>query len=366
MGVLRPLRSLSFSRYRRLRKCQLSGALLFNQSRGTLPRPSTGRLQVLGEIFHAVMRTVNKAMGVKPLSPADVRTTFNNVVDDAHARIQAAACSRHLGDPRRWSELTDVYRSVTDLSQMPGRDDSTAKVEVHAEEEIHCKDLLLVGTPDAYFIRSDGIELVDYKSGLVSEGDDSNLEHIEQLYFYAYLIREKYGSYPSALRLIGLNGEVVEVVPAPERSDALASDMKMTLAGYNTLAAQGASPEKAASPRPDSCIFCEAKPICKAFWLALSSMEFPSWNHVALGTLIKPIERSRLGGGSIQLSVEQSSLRTNSLKVARVFEQRYHGVNFDQVGQRLLLTGLRQAHEGEMSLVEATERSLIIAAEPIG
>jgi hypothetical protein len=62
------------------------------------------------------------------------------------------------------------------------------------------------------------------------------------------------------------------------------------------------------------------------------------------------------------VTVEQSSLRTGTLKVSRVFERRYPDVDLQSnVGQRLVLTGLRQPSERNSALAEATERSSIVA-----
>jgi len=358
--ALETLPSLSFSRYLRLKGCLLSGAALANANPLRGARPPRLRAQVLGDILHEVMSGINSVTGTS-LSQAAFRGRFNAVVSETHAKIAASSSSRHLGDPNYWPELVDVYRRLVDVVEMRRTGERSVGVDTYAERKLTSRDGLLWGQVDAYFLSKDGIDLVDYKSGAVLEGDEPKQDYEDQLYFYAYLVHEAHDVYPRSLGLVGRDGSVVSLPPSPDRSSALAKEMRSLLAHYNEVVSQGRPAEELASPTSESCLFCDRKAICERFWGALPSLDIPPWNHVAIGVQTTPLVRTARGGGWLELAVEKSSLSAQAIKVTRVFEQRFPAVDLEhRVGQRLLLTGLRQSQTGNASVAEATERSAII------
>lgn len=321
---------------------------------------SLGRPQVVGDIFHALMREFNNHPPGTGFAQSDFRKAFNSVVEAARKRVQSLPASRHLGDPSQWGELTQIYGRLTDLVRR--WQSSRSGTVVYAERRLESNDHQLVGTLDAYFVTPEGIALVDYKSGKLSDTreDAARLEYAEQLYFYAYLVQEAHGEHPSSLSLVGADGKMVEIPPNPVRSKELAGDMRAMLEHYNDLVARGVNLESVATPSPNSCTFCVRRPSCEKFWANVASLDIPPWNHVVVGFQRGSIERSRLGGGSIELVVKRSSLPTDILKITRIFEARYPHVDFERGdGQRLSITGLRQVRQGSSTLVEATDRTFI-------
>jgi PD-(D/E)XK nuclease superfamily len=366
-GTSSAIKSLSYSRYRRLKRCLTSGALRSGNHAGSSAQPAMGRAQVIGDVFHTLMRGLNSRPPSTDFGQPEFRREFNSVIADAHARIQSSPLSRHLGDPARWVELTQIYRRLTDLVE---RRRSTRKLDgaiVHAERRLESRDQLLSGTLDAYFITAGGIALVDYKSGEVSDAPDDGArrEYSDQLYFYAYLIQEVHGQYPTSLSLVGADGTMVDIPPDETRSKDLAADMRAVLAYYNGLVALHVDLESVATPSSDNCLFCARKAMCEKFWGSVGSLDIPAWNHVAVGRQRGSFERSRVGGGSIELIVERSSLRTDVVRITRLFEARYPHMQFDNGdGQRLSIAGLRQARKGSSNLAEATDRT-VIKREPV-
>ena len=140
---------------------------------------------------------------------------------------------------------------------------------------------------DAYDVHEQGIDLVDFKSGPMLEGERPKQDYAEQLYFYAYLILENYCSYPRSLSLVNKDGSIAKLEPAPQRSLELANDMRLALTCYNEAVNRGVALETLALPSSESCCFCSRKPTCTAFWVALPRLELPCWNHVALGTQVQ-------------------------------------------------------------------------------
>jgi hypothetical protein len=323
---------------------------------------------VIGEILHAIMQRINETPSNAQGSARDWRRAFDDVVEAMRVRLGQSRSGRHLGDPLLWPELTSVYRRMTDVLERRRRDGGGSGVTVHAEEEVHSQDGVLFGRLDAYFVHADGIDLVDYKSGAVLEGDEAKQDYVEQLYFYAYLLEEKYGRYPRSLSLIGRDNVSVQIEPAAARSRALAAEMRTVLSAYNSrTSAAAVDVPGLARPSALACASCDMKPACIRFWEALAGIELPVWGHVAVGKLAPPVVRSRLGACSFDLEVERSSLGVPTLKVTRVFEERFPALELDRsIGRMLMVTGLRQPSQRTPTVTEATDRCQIVTLEPEG
>ncbi|HEV3189157.1 MAG TPA: hypothetical protein VGY54_01600, partial [Polyangiaceae bacterium] len=202
--------------------------------------------------------------------------------------------------------------------------------------------------------------------GAILDDDEPKQEYEDQLYFYAYLVQETYDAYPRSLNLVGRDGGAVPVVPSPARSIALANEMRAVLAQYNEVISIVRPLEDLANPTSENCLFCDRKAICERFWSAVPQLSIPPWNHIALGVQTTPLVRTPRGAGWLELAVEKSSLATQGVKITRLFAQRFPAVDLEhRVGQRLLLTGLRQSHAVNPAIVEATERTAIICMEGI-
>ncbi len=359
---LRPIKSLSYWRYTRMKKCQISGAYPFSVCGPPLPRTIQGRAQLLGVIFHSLMESFHMLASNGNLNAKAFRHEFTRVLENISGEARSRPSSRHLGDPRLWPELTEIYRNLTDLIERKLATPDSAQTNVYTEKTLYSNDRLLFGQIDAFFIQSDGIDLVDYKSGSMVDEELPKEDYANQLYFYAYLIHQVHGIYPRSLALVGKDSSCLKIQPSPERSETIAREMKTILSNYNEQIKKPIVMDSFANPNIDNCVFCDAKPVCESFWKALPEIELPVWAHVAIGTQIAPMVKSKLGGASIELMIEKSSLRTSRLKVTRIFEGR-HPEFQDKVGQRILITNLRQLVQSNQELVEATERSLIFPIE---
>jgi hypothetical protein len=358
--ALRELQALSFSRYARLRQCLLGGAILGRAGRAGSASGPRQRSQVVGDILHEVMAALNQRAG-GGVSSRDFRELFTGVTLVAAARLRGNASSRHLGDPANWPEIADLYRRlarVVETARTRG-----PSVETFAERTLSSNDGLLQGRLDAFFVSESGVDIVDYKSGLFSDRGAPQQLYVEQLLFYAYLVEETYGRYPRSLTLIGRDGAEVCITPDSERTRRIVADVRATMATYNARISSSA-PEDMATPSSEGCLFCERKALCGKFWEALPSLEVPSWNHVAIGSQATPMRKAGRGGGWIELKVERSSLPARLLKITRLFEARFPGVDLQNgTGQRLVLTGLRHASGRDIAVAEATDRTSIASME---
>jgi hypothetical protein len=357
---LLPIKTLSYWRFTRLKKCWLSGAYPASVQTSVNYHLANTRSQILGKIFHSQMETMHDLLSQGCPSGPEFRTAFNNVIDRVAAEVATDPSSRHLGDIRLWPELAEIYKSLSRMVERRRNAPHSGNVQVHSEEMLYSKDKQLSGQLDAFFTDENGIDLVDYKSGAITDGDQPKEDYVNQLYFYAYLLSENYGIYPRSLTLTGKNLESLKVDTSEERSEELAGEMRSLLAEYNSTISQPYSLDKLTNPSSSNCLFCDAKLVCRKFWEAADSMELPQWAHAVIGVQTSVMERSKRGGCTLDLDIEIGSIKEKKIKVTRIFETRFPEFQ-DNVGQRVMLLNLRLLCCEPFPIAEATERTTIFA-----
>ena len=361
---LTPIKALSYWRYTRLKRCQLSGAFPSSTGSKFVQKPVGGRAQELGIIFHSLMEAFHEFCVGDERESYKFREKFNSVLEKYSETNARSPQFRQMGDPRTWPEITEIYRTLSDLVKQQHQVPLQMKPIIHTEKTLYSKDGLLFGQIDAFFVHLDGIDLVDYKSGVILENDSPKEDYSNQLYFYAYLIWENFGIYPKKLTLTGKDNESVELAPSLEKSKGIASDMRATLDVYNTKVSNSSLIQSFSSPKSENCIYCDAKPVCESFWKEINSIEFPKWNHVLLGTQVGPFIRSRSGVITVQINVEKGSLKSTTVKVTKIFEAR-HSSLLDRPGQKILFTNLKKSSETSEDIAEMTDRTQIHLLENI-
>lgn len=356
---LEPIKALSYWRFTKLRHCQLRGAFPGSVVGPELPAPAAGRPQALGTLYHKLMEGFHNLAKSGRLSGSDLRSDFNAIVEAQALKISQDPALRHLGDPRQWRELTPIYRALSDMLARRTAARGASGIEVHTEDRIFARDGLLFGDLDAYFLRPEGIDLVDYKSGRMDDEGILKEDYVNQLYFYAYLIEQKHGIYPRSVTLVGKDQSAISIPAAPDKSYALADEMRSVLFSYNQKVAKERDVEKFAFPNSRNCAYCDAKPVCNAFWKALHSLETSSYCHVTQGIQAVPFRRSQIGCAMLELDQEAGTIAAGRLKISRLYELRYPYLK-DKVGQRMLITNLRHIDSSKAPMAEVTDRSQII------
>lgn len=359
---LLPIKSLSYWRFARMNKCLLSGAYPGSVI-SKAGRPTTNsRSQLIGKIFHSQMEVLHGLISAGSLSQSDFRKGFNNTIEGIAKDIERDAATRHLGDIRQWAEITDIYLSLRDLLKFHREAANITKVETHSEETLHSKDKLLFGQLDAFFIGDCGIDLVDYKSGTMTEGEMPKEDYANQLYFYAYLIEENYGTYPKTLKLIGRDLGEMSIEPAPKTSVQLANQMRSRLLAYNDLVSKPDYMDKITNPSAENCSYCDAKSVCNAFWKNAKRMELPNRTHAVVGTQSLPLERNRHGTTILSLDIQDGSIDCKSLKITRFQPERYPHIE-DRVGQTVMAINLKLVSTDVHAIAETIDRTIFLSLD---
>ena len=113
-----------------------------------------------------------------------------------------------------------------------------------------------------------GVELIDYKTGAVTENaiGDVKAAYEVQLLLYAGLYHENYGEWPEKLTLTSLTGTRHDVPLDVSRVHHLMDEARLKLNEINALITSEMPAERLANPSPAACAFCGYRPLCKESW----------------------------------------------------------------------------------------------------
>ena len=177
------------------------------------------------------------------------------------------------------------------------------------EIPVQSSDSLVRGTIDAV-IQEDGTGIIiqDYKSGSLVELEDGNEFHPKESYqtqmkMYAGLYAENFGEWPASLELVSLTGERRGVPFTKNDCSNLLDDAKATLRWINeTVENHPGSllPSILASPSPEACVFCQFRPACGPYRIAVAKQGRERWPLDVIGTVES---LTRLGNSKMMLSL---------------------------------------------------------------
>ncbi|MCY7351537.1 MAG: PD-(D/E)XK nuclease family protein [Cytophagaceae bacterium] len=123
----------------------------------------------------------------------------------------------------------------------------------------------LAGRADLIRYRDGYWELVDYKTGLLTDSNGAlKPEYLAQMKLYAFMMRETLGIHPDKIWLEPLVGEPVELSFSPEECRAFADEVVAVLTKTN-LHWREADWPILARPDKERCHSCESRPACPAY-----------------------------------------------------------------------------------------------------
>jgi CRISPR/Cas system-associated exonuclease Cas4 (RecB family) len=177
----------------------------------------------------------------------------------------------------------------------------TKKLE--AELWVQTEDGKIGGRIDLVRHTNDGIEIVDYKTGVISDQlsteDSIKSEYQEQLQLYAALYYSTYKIWPVKLAIAGLDRREFSIPFDKEECLQLLNNAKSQLHDLNELILAGLNSEDFATPSPETCKYCAYRPACKMYWSRRQdSREWPA----DFAGSIK--EKKILGNGMLRLVLE--------------------------------------------------------------
>lgn len=277
---------------------------------GYPPRPSPGAL--FGEIAHASLETVIRALesggcesvrddaaigilkglgGFTSVANSQISKRLQSLQENPRATnqidgletnlrarlpelrqiIQAMVTRVNLHAAARRTQSHILSARTDDISA--GTRSGTLLEGSHPEVTLRAGALRAVGRVDLINVLEDGVELVDYKTGIE---DDS---HAEQLRSYALLWardkrRNPSGDGPTTLTLTYSSHDVDVTTPTPQELDSLEIEWKARIIRVEDRIRYQPPP---AVIDPEHCPTCPVRQMCRAYWerAVLSPSEVP-------------------------------------------------------------------------------------------
>jgi RecB family exonuclease len=174
-------------------------------------------------------------------------------------------------------------------------------VSAEAEVWLESRDKLLGGFVDRLVVRHDGTEIIDYKTGAITEEGTGKVKRAYevQLLLYAALYHDERGAWPARLTLRSMSGENVNVQLDPASAIGLLVEARAKLSEINELVAKDSEPDALARPSAVACANCGYRPVCGEYWREKGPM--PPWPTDVAGKLT---EVTALGNGTLRAVIE--------------------------------------------------------------
>lgn len=299
---LRPLQRIPPSRFLQLQQCALREVWQANGKTPLIPISPSARL---GSIAHHVLELAGRGRlsGTQELDGA---------WDDAISRVQEEMRrngEQHLLPLRKHAFRYEVKKRLTFaaaeriIDSRPDEPAPTGTSVAVAGSEIwlESKDGRVGGFIDRIIPHEDGVEILDYKTGAVTEERTGNVKsaYKVQLLLYAALYNEVYGEWPAKLTLSSLGGILREVHVDPARALSLMEEARIRLSEVNKLIATHPVADELANPSPAACEYCYYRPGCKQYWR--SRGDTPEWPVDIAGNVAGV---STLGNGTLRALIE--------------------------------------------------------------
>jgi CRISPR/Cas system-associated exonuclease Cas4 (RecB family) len=274
---LKPLDKISPSRFIELGECPLRVAFATSGIPRLIPNSPDARL---GSIIHKMFDLASKGIINNDLVFVE---KWNEILTKVELEMASNILESHfvplnlhtrhfdvkkdlcfLG-VRRIIKLKKSNSSAWKLAPVPKQSLSSTGSELYFETP----DKKVNGMVDAIRYGKNGVEIIDYKSGVILE-ETGNGEAIKnsyqiQLKIYAALYYLNEGIWPSKLKLLGINQQDFDVPFTPAECLQLIEKAKQNLEEVNNLITSERSWENLANPSPKACRFCQYRPVCKKY-----------------------------------------------------------------------------------------------------
>jgi CRISPR/Cas system-associated exonuclease Cas4 (RecB family) len=193
-----------------------------------------------------------------------------------------------------------------------------ATTNYYAEKKLSNSDKSIIGVADLILKNDTGITIMDFKTGKIySESIDEcgNTERIIkkeyefQLKLYAHLYFLMNQEYPTALFLVTLENDFVEVPFTKEDCESIYMDAIVFLSSTNTFIRKGEF-ESIAKPSEENCKYCSFRPAC-TFYSRWLTTNFQQVND--LTGILKSITVFNNDSLGVQLQVNDKDVLINGL-----------------------------------------------------
>jgi hypothetical protein len=208
----------------------------------------------------------------------------------------------------------------------------------------------LVGRPDV--ITDD--EIIDYKSGAITEFEEATQSEIvkatfvRQLRIYGFLVRHALGRQPQRGLLFPLAGPGVEIALDPADCEQEALETVKFLDCYNSMFHSGATFSDFALPSHQKCKWCSYKLICPPFWQCASATWSGQLDGAAIEGTVFETPRAIHNGTAmmISLNVQRGSEGFCQVHISPLNPEVHEDITCIAAGEQIRMIGLRVRPDG--------------------
>ena len=224
-------------------------------------------------------------------------------------------------------------------------------IKFHSEKWFESKDKLIAGKIDLVIEAREEIEIIDFKTGEVTEDflDDAGELFSEvkegyknQLRLYAYLYYESTGNFPTRLSLIDLTKQKFKIEFSKLECSAVFGDAKNLLHSTNESISRKIF---AANPSEENCKYCLYRPACSFFSKQIKT----DYSFNDISGSVKNVAKYHNGNVSVFLESEGRLLTVTSFP-----SEKYDQLN-DSRNKQISIYNLRkEATEFAYSAIKTT------------
>jgi len=270
-----PLDRISPSQYSWLRECSLRG-VLSKSSFSLLPVSPKARI---GTVAHKVMEEVSNGK-LDPREEEHFRERWESLITEKEREMSSSWLNhRFVPLSRSVPELEVIfYQTLNRAKGLWGKkEESIGTGTAQAEKWVESSDGSVGGFIDRVIGTGERVILLDYKSGSLysSPSDEGGRRGLKDRYkvqvkLYAALYHEMEDTWPEELKLVALNGATEQVEHTKEECRELLEEASQLLDRINQQVLEvrnsDLNPDVLADPSPETCAFCDFRPVCRAYW----------------------------------------------------------------------------------------------------
>ena len=305
---LRPITKLSPTLFATLKRCSLRAGLRQVKAQQTT---RSSRTALLGTVVHRVLekaRIVNK-------NSEDLRiqaeAIWNQVVGEMEKDLQTSSLDKYLLPIRKWKRYFVLQqRTVRRYEEIASSRGISETQVIASERKFDSVKDGFTGKPDLILRRANGLVIIDYKSGEISDDSESREEQIEswqqQILFYAWITKTEFGEWAAHGEIRLLNGKVVPIQIDRQKVEKLVEEVQALKENYNAKIAAGVPLSELAQYSVENCAFCEFKGACNTFWKKNLQPIPGTDEYGCLSGRVLKVTTGRSKNGSIVIRYEKS------------------------------------------------------------
>lgn len=219
------------------------------------------RATIVGTIVHKIYELASKKT-VRTI--VDLSNTWEDLINKKEEELRNNYPTLQNVDINDYDKRNKCFRyALAIIKGVSQAEDNSNRKETHSEYWLDCSDIGLRGIIDRIYISTEGIDIVDYKSGsVVDESGNVKEEYIAQLNLYAFMCEHRLLGKIKSLTLIDIDGNKFSVEYDRESKSKYLSKVRQTIDFLNTTIKERAF-DRVAHCNDNICSKCSVRHICE-------------------------------------------------------------------------------------------------------